>query len=381
VKVAVVHDWLGPMTGAERVLEQILACYPGADVFSTIDFLPPEHRAALHGARVTTSFIQHLPKARTGYWNYIPLMPFAVERFDLRGYDLVISNSHTIAKGARTSRDQAHVCYLMTPMRFAWDLEAHYLEAFGVRGPRRAAARAVLAALRRWDARTASRIDRFVSASRFVAERCTRYYHRDSDVVYPPLDTEYFTPSDASPDAFYLAASRLTPFKRLDLIVEAFRELPDRRLIVIGDGPDRERVRSQSGPNVTLLGYQPDDVLRDHMRRARAFLFAAPEDFGLVMAEAQACGTPVIALGHGGATEIVRDVEGVDATGVLFGEQTPGSLANAVLRFEHASHRITRDSCRRNALRFSASRFREEFRALVSRTVDERIQRRQQAMP
>lgn len=363
------HDWLGPMTGAERVLEQILSCYPAADVFTTVDFLPQEHRHVLQGARVITSALQRFPRAHTRYWDYIPLMPLAMRAFDLRGYDLVISNSHTIAKGVRTHAGQTHVCYLMTPMRFAWDLEDMYLDAFGVRGMRRLAARGVLSAMRSWDVRTASSVNRFVAASHFVADRCRRYYHRDADVVYPPLDTDYFAPAANAKESFFLAASRFTPFKRIDLVVEAFRAMPDLRLVVIGDGPDRNRVRAMASPNVTLLGYQPDDVLRDYMRRARAFVFAAPEDFGLVMAEAQACGTPVIALGVGGATEIVRPLSADAPTGELFPTQTPDAIRGAVGRFERDASRITPGACRENALRFAAPHFRDAFTALVSETV------------
>jgi len=373
VKVAVIHDWLGPMTGAERVLQQILRCYPGADVFTAIDYLPARHRALLGGSRVVTSFIQRLPRARTRYWNYIPLMPWAFEGFDLTGYDLVISNSHTVAKGVVPREGQVHVCYLETPMRFAWDLESYYLKRFRMdRGLKGAAARFVVRRLRRWDVATAARVDSFVACSEFVSRRCKTFYHRDAEVVYPPVDVDYFTPDAAQKEDFFLVASRLTPFKRVDLIVEAFRALPNRKLVVIGDGPERDRVASLCSTNVTFLGYQPDDVLRDHMRRARAFVYAAPEDFGIVMAEAQACGTPVIALEHGGATEIVQGPDSPAPTGVFFDSQSVVAVVDAVSRFERDEGLFAPPACRRNALRFEPRLFRE---ALV-RYVDAALHRK-----
>jgi len=356
------------MTGAERVLEQILACYPGADVYTAIDFLPDEHRAILGNSRVVTSFIQRLPNARSGYWNYIPLMPFAFERFDLRAYDLVISNSHTVAKGVRTHHRQTNFCYLETPMRFAWDLRDYYLEHFRLSPVKRIAARMAFGALQRWDRRTARRVDEFCSVSAFVAARCRRYYRRESNVIYPPVNVDFFTPGGERDD-FYLTASRLTPFKRLDLIVEAFREMPDRQLIVIGDGPDRARIESRCTPNIRCLGYQANADLRDHMRRARAFLFPAPEDFGIVMAEAQACGTPVIALGIGGACEIVVDLDADAPTGVLFPDATITGVKAAVQRFESHASGFSPQACRDNALRFTPQRFRDRLKTAVSETM------------
>lgn len=364
------------MTGAERVLEQILRCFPGADLYTALDFFPDEHRGILGTSRVFTSFVQRLPRARTAYWNYIPVMPVAFERFDLRGYDLVISNSHTVAKGVRTHRGQTNVCYLETPMRFAWDLKDYYLQHFRLDPVRRVVARVAFDAMRRWDRRTASRVDAFCAVSAFVANRCRRFYGRESHVIYPPVDVAYFTPGTTRDD-FYLTASRLTPFKRLDLVVEAFAELPDRRLVVIGDGPDRARIDAMKTPNVTCLGYQPNEVLRDYMQRARAFLFPAPEDFGIVMAEAQACGTPVIALGAGGACEIVRDLGQQEPTGVLFPDGTAASVRDAVARFERHEHAFTREACRNSVLRFAPETFRQRFSAAVDAT----LRRRESAPP
>jgi glycosyltransferase involved in cell wall biosynthesis len=379
VRIAIIHDWLGPMSGAERVLEQMLICFPRADVFTAVDFLATGDRHVLRGAKVTPSFIQRMPAARTNIWNYVPLMPTAMARFDLRGYDLVLSNSHAVAKGVRVHPDQLHVCYLLSPMRFAWDLEDMYRKAHRAdRGLRGVAARVVLAYLRNWDVATSPRVARFITASRYIADRAMQSYGRDSVILHPPVDTEFFTPGGSRED-FYLAASRLTPFKRMDLLVEAFRSMPDRRLVVIGDGPERDRVRALAGPNVSFLGRTSDDVLRDHMRRARAFLFAAPEDFGIVMAEAQACGAPVIAFGQGGAREILRGLDDPEPTGAFFEDQTPESVRDAVRRLESRDP-IPADRCRTNVMRFSPDRFRVELTRLVAEAVEARtttVDRRQ----
>lgn len=370
MKVAVAHDWLGPMTGAERVLEQVLLCYPDADVFTAVDYLAPEHRAILHGARVTPSFIQRLPRSRTRYWDYIPLMPLAFEQFDLEPYDLVVSCSHTAAKGVIVHPHQVHVCYLLSPLRFAWDLQALYFRDGWVRGKLKSImARAVLHWLRMWDTASAARVDAFVACSAFVARRAQLAYRRDCDVVHPPCDVDFFTPGSEPREGFYLAASRLTRFKRLDLIVEAFRDMPGRQLVVIGAGPDEARLRARCTPNIRMLGAASNEVLRDHMRRARAYIFAAPEDFGIVMAEAQACGTPVIALGRGGAKEIVSGLDADDPTGVFFAEQRAADVQAAVDEFERNSARISALACRRNAERFSPERFRSELVACVNAAV------------
>lgn len=351
------------MTGAERVLAEMLRCFPGADVFAAFDFLPAEHRHLLGGARVHTSFVQRLPRARTRYWDYIPLMPLAMEQFDLEPYDLVVSNSHTVAKGVLVHPHQGHLAYVNSPPRFAWDLQAAYLRDFRLeRGLKSWLARIVFARMRQWDFTTAARADVLLANSSFIARRMEVCYRRSSEVLHPPVDVAYHAPDVPDPDAaredFYLAASRLTPFKRLDLVVEAFAAMPERRLVVIGDGPERDRLRRLARPNVTLLGWQSDDVLRAHMRRARALVFPAPEDFGLVMAEAQACGTPVIALGRGGARDIVRGLDDDAPTGAFFADQTPESVRGAVERFEAERGRVTWRACRESAMRFAPERFR-----------------------
>lgn len=366
MRVAVIHDWLGPMTGAERVLEQLLICYPGADVYTAVDFLAPEHRQVLRGSRVFPSFVQRMPRASSNIWNYAPLMPFAMEQFDLAPYDLILSNSHAVAKGVRPHPHQVHVCYLLSPMRFIWDQQSYYLETYRLQsGIKSALARVMFYGLRQWDVQSAARVDAFVSCSAYVQRRAQICYRRESEVLHPPVDLDFFTPGGTR-GAHYLAASRLTPFKRIGAIVEAFRQLPHATLHVIGDGPEREAIQRLAGPNVVMRSRVSDEALRDEMRRARAFLFAAPEDFGLVMVEAQACGTPVIALSEGGAVEIV--IGGAEPTGVFFDDASPTSIADAVRQFE-AMPEIPADRCAANAQRFRPEPFRERLVGLVDAAV------------
>ena len=367
MRVAVVHDWLVTFGGAERTLEQMLRVLPQADVFTLIDYLPGSQRVFLDGHSVRTSFLQRLPWSRTSYRQYLPLMPLAIEQFDLSAYDLVVSSSYAVAKGVITGPDQLHICMCYSPMRYAWDLQHQYLREAGLSGGLRSlVARALLHRIRNWDARTGAGVDDFIAISRFVARRIRKVYRRDSTVIHPPVDTERFTYDTAVPrEDFYITASRLVPYKRVDLIVEAFAGLSDRTLVVIGDGPDARRLRASTPANVRFLGEQPFAVLRDHFRRARAFVFAAEEDFGIVPLEAQACGTPVIALQKGGVLETVEGLDSVRPTGVFFPEQSVPALQAAVETFERDSSRILPVTCRESALRFSAERFRQEFGEFV----------------
>ena len=367
MKTAVVHDWLTSYAGSERVLEQLLALYPDADLFTLVDFLPSSER---HGIKISsgTSFLQHLPYARTRYRNYLPLMPLAIERFDLSAYDLIVSSSHAVAKGVRTRPGQLHICYCHTPMRYAWDLREQYLRETGLdRGLKGIAARAVLEWIRRWDLKTASRVDHFIANSQYIADRIRRAYGRDATVIYPPVNVDDFTLIEKRDD-YFLAASRMVPYKKMDLIVKTFAALPGERLKVVGEGPDLEKIRSLAGANIEILGYQRGEVLRDLMQRAQAFVFAAEEDFGIIPVEAQACGTPVIAYGRGGATETVIPLERAEeggATGVFFYEQTIDSLIGAVRKFKENRDRFVPRTVRKNAERFNPLRFRKELDAFI----------------
>ena len=373
-RVAIVHDWLVIYAGAERVLEQMLQCYPEADLFSLVDFLPTGQRDFIRNKPVSTSFIQSLPRARKRYRSYLALIPSAVEQFDLSDYDLVISSSHAVAKGVLTGPDQLHLCMCYSPIRYAWDLQHQYLrEARLERGIRGWVAKVILHYVRLWDVRTANGVDAFIAISRHIGRRIRKVYGRDSTIIYPPVDVANFPLARDKAD-FFVTTSRMVPYKKMDLIVDAFSAMPDRRLVVIGDGPDFAKVRAKAGPNVQLLGFADAEALRDHLQRARAFIFAAEEDFGIAPLEAQACGTPVIAFGKGGALETIiplPEAEGAAPfpapTGVFFYEQSAAAIIAAVERFEGAGAAITPEACRENALRFAPERFRTEFKAFVER--------------
>jgi len=365
MRVAVVHEWFVSVAGSESVVEQILQLFPGADVYAMVCFLKPEDAPILNGSQVRTSFIQKLPFAKTKYRGYLPLMPIAVEQFDLSGYDLVISSSHAVAKGVITGPDQVHISYIHSPIRYAWDLQHIYLkEANLARGLRSMLARLILHYIRMWDVRTGHGVDHFVANSNFISRRIKKIYGRGSEVIYPPVHLDQFVLGGARGD-FYLTASRFVPYKKIPLIVEAFARMPDKKLVVIGEGPEEDAARAVAGPNVQFLGYQSRAALIDYMQRAKAFVFAAEEDFGIVPVEAQGCGTPVIAYGKGGVLETVIDGK----TGVFFYEHTPQALMDAVARFEKLVPNLDPQAIRRNAERFDTSIFRREFKALVDRAM------------
>ncbi len=373
MKVAVVCDWLVTYAGAEKVLEQILRIFPEADLFAVVDFIPEEKRDFILHKPVTTTFIQKLPKAKRKYRNYLPLMPIAIEQLDVSGYDLVLSSSHCVAKGILTGPNQVHISYVHSPVRYAWDLQHQYLrEARLTSGVKSKIARMILHYMRIWDVRTANGVDYFIANSHFIAKRIWKCYRRKAKVIYPPVDVEKFACHTQKED-FYLTASRMVPYKKMDLIVEAFSQMPEKELVVIGQGPDFEKIKKLVAPNVRMLGYQPDEVLKDYMQRAKAFVFAAEEDFGITPVEAQACGTPVIAFGRGGSLETVRGYgEKENPTGVFFGEQTVSSLTEAVARFEEVQERILPQNCRRHAETFSVEVFRENIEQYVKQVLEER---------
>jgi glycosyltransferase involved in cell wall biosynthesis len=370
-RVAIVHDWLTSPGGAERVLRQMLLTYPEADLYTVCDFLPKKHRHLLEGRTPKTTFIQHMPFARTKHWMYLPLMPIAIEQFDLSSYDLVLSSSYCVAKGVLTGPDQTHLSYVHTPVRYAWHLQHQYLREMNLtKGVKAMMVRAVLHYLRIWDLRSAINVDAVVANSRYVAKQVARLYRQECFVLPPPVDLEGFALETKKED-YYITASRLVPYKRVDLVVKAFARMGRRRLIVVGDGPEMERVRAAARgfDNIQVLGYQPDDVLRRLVAKARAFVFAAIEDFGIAPLEAQASGTPVIALGSGGSLETMQPLESKDPTGVYFYEQTEEAIIAAVQEFECSGDRIRAVNCRRNAERFSTERFRSGLRKLVEETI------------
>ena len=361
MRVAVVCDWLVVYAGAERVLEQILKIYPEADLFCLVDFLPEDQRGFIMNKSTHTSFIQHLPRAKKSYRSYLPLMPLAIEQLDVTGYDLVLSTSHAMAKGVITGPDQVHVSYVYSPIRYAWDLQHQYLqEANLTRGIKGWMTKAILHYIRLWDYRTANGVDYFIADSKFIARRIKKVYGRDAVVVYPPVDVDAYELCEKKED-FYLTASRMVPYKKIKLIVEAFNEMPNKKLLVIGDGTEYDKIKEVAKDNITLMGYQPFSVLKEKMQKAKAFVFAAEEDFGITPQEAQACGTPVIAFGRGGALETVRSGTD-DATGIFFLRQDISSIQKAVDEFERNKEKFVAVNCRKNAEKFSIQNFRDTFR-------------------
>ncbi|EML1110108.1 glycosyltransferase family 4 protein [Klebsiella quasipneumoniae] len=368
LKVAVVNDWLVTYAGAERVLKEIIDIYPEADIYSVIDFLSEKSRAELKIKDIKTTFIQHLPFAKKKYQMYLPFMPLAIEQLDVSCHDVVISSSHAVAKGVLTGPDQLHISYVHSPIRYAWDLQHQYLRETGLdKGVKGALARLLLHKIRNWDYRTANSVDHYIANSQFIARRIKKIYGREADVIYPPVDVEHFTLQMDKED-YYFTASRLVPYKRIDLIVEAFSTMPDKKLVVIGDGSEMAKIKSKAANNIEILGYQSDAIMLQYMKNAKAFVFAAEEDFGITPVEAQACGTPVIAFGKGGSLETVRPFGVQKPTGLFFNEQTLLSVVDAISEFEMISDKINPIDCRNNALNFS----REVFKNKIEKYVEDK---------
>ncbi len=365
LKVAVIHDWLPVLAGAEKVLEQIIKVYPEADIYTLFDFLDDEQRKVFGGAKITTSYLNKWPGVRRYYRKLLPFCPQAIEDFDLSGYGLVISCSHAVAKGVITGAEQLHISYVHSPTRYAWDLMHHYLRESNMeRGIKGYIAKRILHKFRIWDVRTANGVDHFLTNSRYIKKRIWKVYRRDADVIYPPVNIDMFT-YRAKKEDFFLTASRMVPYKKIDLIAAAFAKMPERKLKIIGAGPEMAKIRkiADGAANIEIMGFQPDAVLKDTMQRAKAFVFAAEEDFGIIPVEAQACGTPVIAYGAGGALETVLDGK----TGLFFEQQTPESLMEAVQRFDML--KIDTRDCRTHAEGFAPEIFRTKFKDFVDQAL------------
>jgi glycosyltransferase involved in cell wall biosynthesis len=367
LKIALVHDWLTGMRGGEKCLELACRRFPDARLY-TLLHARGTTSPTIERMRITTSFLGRLPGVTRYYRYLLPLMPWAVERLRIAAdVDLVLSFSHAVAKGVRAPPGVPHVCYCFTPMRYAWKGRDDYFAAAGrgARGPLAAVRNRLLDRIRRWDRQTSGRVSHYVAISRTVAARIAECYGRPSRVIYPPVDTRFYTPADVPRDEGYLCVSALVAYKRLDLAIEACNRLR-RRLIVIGDGPQRRQLERLAGPTVTLAGWRSDDEIRDRLRRSRALLFPGNEDFGIVPLEAQACGTPVVAFGVGGATETVLPA-GPDrpGTGLWFSEPTVESLSAAIGQLEAHPEWFDRQLARRQAEQFAADRFERELTAYI----------------
>jgi glycosyltransferase involved in cell wall biosynthesis len=371
LRVALVHEWLETLGGSERVLEQLLHCFPSADIFTVVDFMGEEDRRLLRGRAVRTTFIQRLPFARRHFRHYLGLMPLAIQQLDMSGYDLIISSNHAVAKGVLTGPDQVHISYVHSPMRYAWDLQHQYLRHahFG-RGLKGIYARWLLKRLREWDVSSAHHVDHFIANSNYIARRIAKSYRRDATVIHPPVDVDRFAICHQKDD-FFLLAGRLVPYKRSEIVIEAFANNPTRRLIVVGDGPESQRAHraARNVSNIEFRGSVSGSVLVDLMQRARALISASEEDFGITMVEAQACGTPVISYCRGGAADIVIPVEMDNPTGLFFYRQEAAAISEALERFEGIEARLSRDACRSNALRFSERRFRTKIMNYVENII------------
>ncbi len=361
MKIAHVYDWLVTIGGGEKNLAPMLEVFP-APIYTLVHDAKRLKTSPFANHEIHSSFLQKLPFAKRFYRYYLPLFPLAIEQFDLSEYDLILSTSHAVAKGVLTHSHQLHLCYCFTPMRYAWDLTHRYLE--GVHGIQKAIARWSLHYLRNWDIASVGRVDHFASNSRYTAKRIKKTYGREATVIYPPVDTHLISLCPQKED-YYVTVSRMVPYKKIDLIVEAFTHLPHKRLIVIGEGPEMKKIKAIATKNVEIIGYQSDDVVRQYLGRAKAFVFAAEEDFGIVVVEAQAAGTPVIAFGKGGALETVIP----EITGVFFPEQTAASLIETLIRFEKLS--FNPEVIRRHAETFSLDRFKREFKNFVERKTEE----------
>jgi len=377
MKKALVHDWLNDFGGAEKCVESFTNIWDDFEVYSLIDYLTNEDREIiLKGKKANTSFIQNLPFSKSKYRNYLPLFPLAIEQFDLTKYEVVISSSHAVAKGVLTRPDQLHISYVYSPIRYAWDLYHQYLLESGLnRGFKGTLAKYFLHKIRLWDVSTAHRVDHYIAISHYIAKRIEKIYGKKADVIYPPVDTSSFTIGETT-ENYYVTSSRMVPYKKIDLIVEAISKT-NHKLIVVGTGPDMEKIKAKAGKNIELLGYQSFEEMISIIQKAKAYIFAAEEDFGIAPIEAQACGIPVIAFGKGATLETIvgsytneDNVQTTD-TGIFFEEQTIGSLLQAVELFEKEISKFSKDIIRNNSLRFSKERFEKEFEEIVNKKYKE----------
>lgn len=372
ISKALVHENYYTYGGAEKVVESLTDIDPTWDHYSLT-----EHSSAsmiskvLKGRKPKTSFIQSLPFSKSKFRHYFPLFPYAIESFDLRKYDLILSSSASVAKGCLVHSDQLHICYMHSPVRYAWDLYFQYLDTSGLRhGIKGTIAKIALHHLRNWDIVSSMRPDVLIANSKYIAKRIQKVYRRQAKVIYPPVDTSKFQPSDKKSD-YYVTSSRFVPYKKIDLIAEAFSSM-GKKLVIIGDGPDKEKIKKKSSKVIEFAGYLPDQEMQSVIANARAYVFAACEDFGIAPVEAQACGIPVIAYGVGGASESIRGILPNNTvnpsfhTGVFFQEQTVSSIVNSVSCFESQESSFLKDTIIANANRFSKHQFELEISSYVS---------------
>tara|TARA_R110002050_G_scaffold122577_1_gene241177 strand:+ start:9457 stop:10617 length:1161 start_codon:yes stop_codon:yes gene_type:complete len=366
MKKALVHDWFYTNGGAEKVVHSIGNIWNDLEYYSLIDFLKKDDRDfILRGKASNTSYIQNFPTAKKNHRKFLQFFPKAIESFNLNDYDLIISSSSSIAKGVLTNQNQLHICYCHSPMRYAWNLYHEYLEDKNLtKGIKGWYAKTILFKLRTWDFISSNRVDYFVANSEYIAKRIKKIYNRDATVIYPPVDVNSFKLEENKED-FYVAASRLVSYKKISMIVEAFNKMPDKKLKVIGDGPEMGKILKIANKNIEILGRKSQKDMIKTLQKAKALVFAADEDFGILPVEAQSCGTPVIAFNKGGLKETVIE----NVTGVFFEKQEVSHLVEAVNRFE--SMKFDAKIIRKNSERFSKERFEKEFKEFVEKKIKE----------
>lgn len=368
MKVAIVQEWLVTIGGSDKVVKAILDVFPNADIYTLVARKEVCDELGIPWGKVHTSFIQRLPLGKKKHRAYLPLFPFAIEQFDLREYDVIVSSSHCVAKGVLTKADQLHICYCHSPVRYCWDMYNEYLEESHLdKGFRSWLVRLMLHPIRQFDVIAGNRVDYYICNSDYVGQRIRKTYRRAATTIHPNIDISHFELCEDKHD-YYLASSRLVAYKKIDIIIEAFNQMPNKKLVVIGGGPNLKAYRKLAKENITVMGYQLFDVLKEKMQHAKAFVFAADEDFGMIPIEAQSCGTPVIAYGHGGSLETVNGGK----TGLFFYEQTPEAIVEAVNKFEAIGRQpFLPKTCREWAECFSEERFKREIKEFVEDKYEE----------
>lgn len=381
MKVAIIHDWLTGMRGGEKCLEVFCELFPDATIFTLLHDKGKLSKT-IEGMSIKTSFIQKLPFAKKKYRNYLPLFPVAIEQFELKNYDLILSSSHCVAKGVISSPESCHICYCYTPMRYVWDLYHDYIRE--KTWLTKKVAPYISSYLRGWDVTSSNRVDYFVAVSNHVKQRIAKYYRRDAEVIYPPVDTELFQSSSSIGD-YYLIVSAFVPYKRLDIAIEAFNQL-NYPLKIIGTGPEEKRLKAMVKSNsIEFLGWQSNQSLKEYYSRCRALIFPGEEDLGITVLEAQACGRPVIAYGKGGVLETVlplnqqSEISGQwseeSPTGIFFREQRAEAIVEAVRFFEKNKERFNPKIISNNALRFDRKIFKERIRIFIEEKYEEFVKR------
>tara|TARA_Y100001970_G_scaffold292095_1_gene431904 strand:+ start:1335 stop:2519 length:1185 start_codon:yes stop_codon:yes gene_type:complete len=367
--VGIVHDWLPVLGGAEKVVEQFTSVFPESEIYTLFNFLNAEDEAFLNAKEIKVSRLNKLPFVEKYYRNLILLCTRHIEQFDVSQHDLILSSSAALAKGVLTNVDQPHICYMHSPARYAWDLSHEYLKDIQGRFTflKREIAKELIYRFRTWDQRSVNTIDAIIANSHFIQRRIYKVYKRKSSVIYPPVNIDKFSLYEGDRDDYYVTASRLVAYKKIDLIVKAFTKMKDKKLVVIGDGPEMNNLKQLATPNVEFVGYQELDDMIKLLQCAKAFVFAAFEDFGILPVEAQACGTPVICLSQGGTSETVNAMGHSDSpTGVWFDRQHEDDIVEAVIKFESNIDKILHSECRKNAESFGNQRFRNEISGFIS---------------